>query len=264
MSKRRIKLVKKLSILLKQLNCREYLHRLGPKKFKLKHHLLALLMMQAYKLSLRRVESLMEMFGIKCPTYSALCKSRKRIPTWIWNKMLLLTAGLKHKNVAIDGTGFSRSNPSHHYIKRIDGMRIKGYAKLSMMFSIDNKKVIAVNVRINPAHDIRDVKPLLKSYRRMECLLADKAYDAEWLHEDCFWKGIQTIIPSKTWTKKGFFRRKQKKNFTDEKYNQRSNIEAGFSAIKRKYGSSVHGKSLKAINSEISCKALAHNLELNH
>ena len=99
--KKSCKLVKKLELLLRQLNCRGYLHHFGPKKFKLKHHLLALLLMQAYKLSLRRVESLLEMFGIKSPTYSALCKSRKRIPTIIWKNLMLLTSGLQHENVAI-------------------------------------------------------------------------------------------------------------------------------------------------------------------
>jgi hypothetical protein len=64
------KLVKKLELLLKQLNCRSYLHHFGPKKFKLKHHLLALLLMQAYKLSLRRVENLLRMFESEAPNRS--------------------------------------------------------------------------------------------------------------------------------------------------------------------------------------------------
>jgi len=76
--------------------------------------------MQAYKISLRRVENLLNMFEIKVPTYSALCKSRKKTPTIIWSKLMLLTVELKHKNVAIDGAGFSKTNPSYHFIKRID------------------------------------------------------------------------------------------------------------------------------------------------
>lgn len=50
------KLVKKLEQLLKQLNCRSYLHHFGPKKNKLKQHLFALIAMEAFQLSLRRVE----------------------------------------------------------------------------------------------------------------------------------------------------------------------------------------------------------------
>ena len=93
-------------------------------------------------------------------------------------------------------------------------------------------------------------------------MLADKAYDAEWLHKYCFEKNIQTIIPKKKNVKRGFYRRKQMKNYSEEIYHRRSLIESGFSAIKRKYGSFVKGKSLTSINSELSCKALAHNLNL--
>ncbi len=261
--KKEIRIVKKIELLLKQLNCRSYLHHYGPKKYKLKHHLVALILMQAFKLSLRRVENLLEMFGIKVPTYSALCKGRRKIPTIIWYKLMVLTAGLRHKNVAIDGTGFSRTNPSHHYIKRIDAKNlVKNFAKLSMLYDVDNHKAIAFHIRDRRSNDMKDAKPLLRSYCKMQCLLADKAYDAEWLHQYCFERGVQTIIPKKKNIRRGFYRRKQMINYTEEKYHQRSNIESGFSAIKRKYGSYVFGKRLGSIKSEIYCKGICHNLRL--
>ena len=40
------------------------------------------------------------MLGIKIPTYSALCKMRRRIPLWIWNSLLKLTAEFEHNSVA--------------------------------------------------------------------------------------------------------------------------------------------------------------------
>ena len=51
--KKENKLLKNIEQMLKQLNCRSYLHHFGPKKYKLKYHLFALLLMQAYKLSLK-------------------------------------------------------------------------------------------------------------------------------------------------------------------------------------------------------------------
>jgi transposase len=263
--KRGIKIVKKIELLLKQLNCRSYLHRFGPKKFKLKHHLVALVLMEAYQLSLRRVESLLTMFGIKVPTYSALCKRRKKIPTVIWSSLIQITSGLQHKNVAIDATGFSRTNPSHHYLRRIyRAGYMKAYAKLSMLFDVDKRKVVAVHVRAKPRHDSKDIAPLLGSYCRMQCLLGDKAYDVEILHKKCYLNGIQTIIPKKVNVRRGYYRKMQMKHFSEEKYHQRSLIESGFSAIKRKYGGYVSGRSLASINSELCCKALAHNLRLKH
>ena len=256
-------LLKKLELLLKQLNCREYLHYFGPKKFKLKQHLFALIVMESFQLSLRRVERLLLMFEIQTPTYSALCKRRKKIPTAIWSGLMKLTAGLKHETVAIDATGFSRTNPSHHYLKRIyRAGYFKGYAKMSMLYDVEHHKVLTLHTRVKPAHEVKDAKLLIGNCCQIKCLLADKAYDAEWLHEYCFDRHIKTIIPKKINIRKGFYRRKQQINFSEKLYHKRSNIESGFSAIKRKYGGSVSGKGLKAVNSELSCKAIAHNLNL--
>ncbi len=259
------KLLIKIQLLLKQLNCREYLHHFGPKKFKLKNHLLALISMEAFQLSLRRVEKLLLTFEIKVPTYSALCKSRKRIPTAMFEKLVNVTSGLNHEVVAIDSTGFSKTNPSFHYIKRIDSKNpVKSYAKFSMLYDVETHKVITFHTRTKPSHDINDVKILMEKCRGIKYLLADKAYDAEWLYEYCFDRKIKTVIPKKVNIHRGFYRKKQMKNYSEEKYHQRSNIESGFSAIKRKYGGFVRGKSVNSINSELSCKALAHNLMLNH
>ena len=260
--KKEIRLLKKIEQLLNQLNQREFLHRFGPKKYKLKHHLFALVMMEAFQLSLRRVELTLISFGILVPSYSALCKSRKKIPTMIWQRLVLLTSGLHHENAAIDMTGFSRTNPSFHYFRVVKG-NMKSYAKTSMVYDVSNHKVMALSTGIKLRHEMKDAKILVKNLD-IRCLLADKAYDAEWLHQHCFENGIQTIIPKKKNIRKGFYRRKQMKNYSDERYHQRSNIESGFSAIKRKYGSSVSGKSLKSINSELNCKAIAHNLRLLH
>jgi len=263
--KKQTKLLIKIQRLLKQLNCREFLHHFGPKKFKLKHHLLALISMEVFQLSLRRVEKLLLTFEIVVPTYSALCKSRKKIPTVLFEKLVKLTAGLNHKIVAIDSTGFSKTNPSFHYIKRIDSKNpVKSYAKFSMLYNVKTHKVITFNTRVRPSHDINDVKVLMEKCEGIKYLLADKAYGAEWVHEYCFDRGIKTVIPAKINAKRGFYRKKQMKNYSEEEYHQRSNIESGFSAIKRKYGGFVRGKSLVSVNSELSCKALAHNLRLNN
>jgi len=121
--KKEIRLVKKLELLLKRINCPRWLHHFGPKKFKFYQHGFALLMKEVLRCSFRRCEQLLEMFGIKVPTYSALCKMRKRIPVWIWNSLLKLTAGVNQDIIAIDSTGFSRTNPSFHYVKRINSKK---------------------------------------------------------------------------------------------------------------------------------------------
>ena len=261
MSKRETKIVKKLECVIKQLNCREFLHHFGPKKYKFVYHALALLLKEALKCSFRRIEEFLNLLDMKVPTYSALCKMRKRIPSWIWNKLLQLTSGETHKEIAIDSSGFSKTNPSFHFLKRIDRTKpVKDYAKFSALFDIRNKKFCGIVVREKRRHDIKDFKPLMKI--KMEKLYGDSAYDAEWLHEYCFERGIQTIIKPRKNVRKGFYRRKQMKNYSEKEYHKRSLIESGFSALKRKYGGNVSAKRLRNVRAELYCKAIAYNISL--
>jgi len=263
MSKKQTKLAIKIERLLKQLNCREYLHHFGPKKFKLMHHACALLLKEILKCSFRRISKLLNLLDVKVPTYSALCKSRKRIPVAVWQKLLSLTAGLTSGKVAIDGTGFSRTNPSYHYIKRIDRREpIKNYGKLSALFDIVKKKFLNLKIRVRPRHDMKDVKPLLSTTKGITKLYGDRGYDAESLHRYCSERNIQTIIKPRKYSKKGCARRKQMKNYSEKDYHQRSLIESGFGSLKRKYGGFVLAKKAKGMKVEIYCKAISHNLDL--
>ena len=263
--KKEMKLARKIQLLLKQLNQREYLHRFGPKKYKLFQHIFALMLMQICKMSFRRVENFSVLLDVKVPTYSALCKSRKRIPTKLWNSFLRLTSGFRHNSVAVDSTGFSRTNPSFHFIKRIDSKNpVKRYAKLSAFFDLPTRKFIALKIRVKPRHDVKDIDYLLNQSSPMEKLFGDSAYDAESIHEKCFELKVQTIIKPRKNVKKGFYRRKQMKNYSEKEYHQRSLIESGFGSLKRKYGGNVSGKKWKSVNSEIYCKAICHNLMLKH
>lgn len=261
--KKQTKLLIKIQRLLKQLNQREYLHHFGPKKYKLEQHLTALLVMQICKMSFRRAENFLFLVGISVPTYSALCKSRKRIPISLWNSLLNQTVDFNSFAVAVDSTGFSRTNPSFHYIKRINCENpIKRYAKLSAFFDINRRKFVALRIRVKPRHDIKDVNYLLKKRGDIKILLGDSAYDAESLFERCFDNKIMPIVKVRKYSKKGFYRRKMLKIYSDDAYHQRSLIESGFGSLKRKYGGSVNGKSWKSINPEIYCKAICHNLNL--
>jgi len=52
------------------------------------------------------------------------------------------------------------------------------------------------------------------------------------------------------------------KNDTEKEDHQRSLIEAGFSSIKRRYGTSVLSKSLVSQRAEIYYRAITHNISL--
>ena len=262
--KKEERLVNKIKRLLKRLGCPRWLHHFGPKKYELYQHVFAFVVMTVCRLSLRRVYKFLEMFGYRIPTFSALCKSRKRISPTIFQRALALTSGENHQLVAIDSTGISRTNPSYHYIKRIDRKKpIKSYVKQSTLFDVENKTFIALRVRSRPRHDIKDAEYLLKRTDIQTTLFGDTAYDSEKLHEYCFEKGIQTQIKPRKNVKRGFYRRKQMKNYSEEIYHQRSLIESGFGSLKRKYGGYTLARDWKAIRTEAYLRAISHNLRLS-
>jgi len=260
--KKEVKLKIKIKRLLQKLKLPEFLHHFGPKKFKLEDHISGLLVMQICNSSLRRTELILNLFGAKAPNYSTLCKVRKRIPIKLWQKLLKLTAGLSSGKVAIDGTGISKTNPSFHYLKRIDSINPKNYTKLSALFDLKTKKFLMMRIRTTPRHDMQDVKYLLKRISVVKSFYGDSGYDAEWLHERCYWNEIQTYIPPRRNVRIRKFRKIQMKNWDKKEYNLRSNIESGFSAIKRKYGSSVRAKKIEGMRAEILLRGIAHNLKL--
>lgn len=261
--KKQEKLTRKINRFLKRMGCPRWLHHFGPKKYEFRQHVFALLMKEVLKASFRRCVGILRGLGFNVPTFSALCKCRRRIPIELWNSFLKLTAGGYNYFVAVDSTGFSRTNPSYHYIKRIATKKpIKNYAKLSAFFNLSTRKFIALRVRMKARHDIKDVNYLLRMSSPSEKLFGDSAYDAESLHEKCFELGIQTMIKPRKNVKKGFYRRKQMEYYNEEEYPQRNGVEGGFGSVKRKYGGSVSGKSWKSVRTEIYCKTIAHNLNL--
>ena len=182
----------------------------------------------------------------------------------LFQRALTLTSGANHKLVAIDSTGISRTNPSHHYIKRIDSKKpVKSYVKQSSLFDVKNKTFVALRIRAKPRHDIKDAEYLLKRIKIQTALFGDTAYDAEWLHEYCFDKRIQTQIKPRKNVKRGFYRRKQMKNYSEKEYHQRSLIEAGFGSLKRKYGGYTLAKDWRSIRNEAYLRAISHNLRLS-
>lgn len=258
-----VKLINKVKRLLKRLRCPRWMHHFGPKTYEFHQHIIALLLKEAFKLSFRRVSRLLNMLGIQVPTYSALCKIRKRIPYFLWNKILQGTAVFDSNLVAVDSTGISRTNPSWHYIKRIDRKKlIKSYLKLSSFFDTRRKKFIALRLRAKPRHDIKDVGYLLKKRSNMKVLLGDTAYDAESLHKKAYKLGIKTVIKPRKNVKRGLYRKKQMKYYSERIYHRRSMIESGIGGLKRKYGSFVLARAISAQRAEICCRAIAYNLNL--
>ena len=262
--KRRCKLVNKVKRLLRRLRCPRWLHHFGPKKYEFYIHVVCLLIRHYCRLSYRRTVKLLDLLGFTCPSKSALQFTANKISSGVWNKLLELTSGYRHNIIAIDSTGISRTNPSYHYLKRIDGKWPKIPVKLSCSFDTQTKKYCSAKIRVLPAHDVKDVRSLLRNLK-FNILVADKGYDANWIHKYCHEKNIETHIPMRDYGKKvnaynWSARRKSAKNFRLRTYHRRSLIESGNHSNKAKFGSSVNSKKAATIRSDVYGRLLCHNL----
>jgi hypothetical protein len=254
------KLVHKVKLLIKRLGCPRWLHHYGPKKYEFLEHLAALLVRAYCQLSYRRVKQLLDLLGIRCPSKSALQYTAKKLDSSFWERVLKATSGNAYL-VAVDSTGLSRTNPSYHYLKRIDGKMPKTPVKVNLAFDTRKKKFCAAKIRVLPAHDIKDAEFLLR-ISNPKIAVADKGYVSEKLYEYATNNKILLMIPKKSNAKRGFFRKKMHKRFNLRTYRRRALVEASNSSIKRKYGSSVSSRSVRTIRTEVYSRLACHNLFL--
>jgi len=256
--KKEIKLVKIVKRLVKRLGAPRWLHHYGPKKYLFREHLQALLYGFYTHLSYRRLVYTLDLLGLKCPSKSALQYTAKKLGSGLWMRILKVTSGISYL-VALDSTGFSRTNPSYHYLRRIDGGMPKIPVKLSATFDTRKKKFCAAKIRVLPAHDIRDAQYLLQ-HTHPKIAVADKGYNSEKLYRFAEEQDILLMVPKKKNIKKGYARKKMHKKFRTRTYNRRQLVESGFGSIKRKFGMSVSAKTVRTIRTEIYGRLACHNL----
>ena len=260
------KLVNKVKHLIKKAGLPRWLHRFGPKKYEFWHHAVALIVKQECRLGYRRVSNLFNLLGFKVPTYSALAKMFKRLDWKIWKLLLNMTNNQKLNIVAIDGSGISRPLPSPYYYWRIDKpYPVEIPLKLSIAVDTRTKKIVSLRLRAKKSHDIKDAKYLIKQLpSKPNKLVADKGYDAEWLHNYCRDRGIKAVIPIRNYGKPRVgvtrLRYTSMKSFRKQTYHRREMVESVFGAFKRKFGASVSCLSAQTRRAEVYCRAIAHNI----
>ena len=258
------KLVKKVKRLIRRLGYPRWLHHFGPKKYEFYEHLVALLIRFNCRLSFRRVNQFMDMIGLRCPSKSALHCTSKKLGSNFWSRILDTTCGTSYL-ISIDSTGLARTNPSYHYLKRIDGKVPKIPVKVSIAFDTKKKKFKAARIRVTPAHDMKDATYLVNK-SDPKVLVADKAYDANSLHKYCRQNKIRAHIPIR---KKGkpvhgalTARRLAAKKFRIRTYHRREIGESGNGSLKRKYGGCVFAKKARTIRTEVYGRMACHNIFL--
>lgn len=243
-----------------------WLHHLGPRKFTTWQHLKCVFLKEKLKLCWRDLVEVLPYFGIrKVPHFTTLIKFSRRIPAWLWTKLLQWSSLVELCEYgAIDSTGFGRTAASQYYVKRIDReVAMKQHVKLSLMVNVETRKVLSARLRARPCHDTKDVAYLTKrSLVLPEINLLDKGYDSNKVHSHFRNQGVCSIIPVRKGCRRGRYRKEMRDCFDYGQYWMRNLVETVISCVKRKYGSSLRSRHISSQRSEVYARLILHNISL--
>ncbi len=218
--------------------------------------------------------NMQRMLNIKrIPHYTTIQKFVQRMNKTLFEKLVRACRKLLNlKNIigAIDGTGFSNTNPSHHYIKRINSKKpVKNYTNTVFLADINNNIILDVRTTSGKENETTAFKPMIKQLANcLKTILADKGYDSMSNRKTCWNNNIDVHIPFRQWEKT----RKQEwnipskrmlaeKKFNKNTYNKRSLIESVNSAIKQTLGRFVRARNATQQQKNVTLKAIAYNIE---
>lgn len=239
--------------------------------------------MQQLQASYRRFVEIIEEDGTqhmlclkRIPHFTTIQKFVKRTPKILFEQMVRACRKLlKLKNIvgAIDGTGVSNTNPSHHYLKRCKEQNkeisVKNYTKTIFLADINNNIILDVRPTSKHEHETTAFKPMVKRLKKsLKTMLADKGYDSMSNRKTCWNNGIDVHIPFRKWAESRHqeFGTQSKRKLAEQKfnktiYNQRALIESINSAFKQTLGGFVRARNANEQQKTVVLKAITYNIE---
>jgi len=215
------------------------------------------------------------MLGLKrIPHFSTLQKFVQRTPKQLFEVMVRACSKLlrvRNCVAAIDGTGFSNTNPSHYYEKRVDGVTHPNYTKTVFISDIKTKLVLNVRTCSDHSNEITAFRPMVTELvGSLRTVLADKGYDSLENREFCWLNGLSVHIPFRKHASKldkygkqhySAKRRRAMQKFNLKTYQKRAIAESVNSAIKQTLGGFVRAKNAVNQQKQATIKAIAYNIE---
>jgi len=174
----------------------------------------------------------------------------------------------KSTKVIVDSTGFECTYPSHYYCYRRD-KPVDGFLTLHALIDQEHGYFREFIVTEKKHHDSTMLKPLVKRLgkARIEILYGDRGYDSEKNYryllrkKDCLPLILQKNMLKPIEQCSGELRLEIREVFDYGEYLKRNKIEAIFSALKRKYSSSLRSRSVKSQRKELYLKVILFNME---
>ncbi|MCI4327715.1 MAG: transposase [Thermoplasmata archaeon] len=175
---------------------------------------------------------------------------------------------------AIDSSGFCTTNRGAYLTEVHDPDRRHKWLKAHVIVGVKTHIVLSASITDEHGADYSQFIPLLKRVKfaghNPRYIVADKAYLGRSNFDAAAGLGIEPYIPFKInsrglskgaplWNRK-YHEFLSKRDEFDERYHQRSNVEATFSAIKRKLGEPLFSRTPEAQVCEVLAKILAYNV----
>jgi len=224
----------------------------------------------------------------RIPDQSTLRKFSARLPPDLLDRVIGETARLlcgPGVTGAFDATGYSMSNASRHYVKRVkqtgsEVTAVKNYAKSTFFGDTKSMAIIACEVSGSNVADVNLAIPVMKKAKatgvNITAALGDKGYDSERIHEEgrevlgpdvAIWIPVRIAEPrsqksANKWAPGGRWRKVMYRTIDESPYRYRAMIETINSMVKRKMGDTVYGKKTETVEREIKFTVIAHNVRL--
>ena len=194
-------------------------------------------------------------------------KAIQKWPAWVWDSLAKASIDYEEcETAAIDGTGFSRTNASQYYLKRIDREgKIKRHTQAVVMVDVERKKFLSWRFRAKPRGETLNIPYLLRrSPAKPELVLMDKGFDSNSVHSWFRDRNMWSVAPVRKGCKRGRYRKQLRDCFDYGLYWQRNMVECLIGVVKRLFGSHVRARKARMQRAEISMKFIAYNIGQKH
>jgi Transposase len=179
------------------------------------------------------------------------------------------------ENFAVDSSGFRTTTYSEWCKEKHRTGKKNNWLKAHIITGVSTNVVADMIVTDGHSADTKEFIPLVE--RTMETfdmnrVTADKGYLSRQNYDFGKICNIEVLIPfksnttgkqrgSKAWFDAFYYFKTNEEGFM-KKYHERSNVEATFGAIKKKFGDSVKSKNYTAQVNELYCKIIAYNITM--
>ena len=240
-----------------------FLNRRGPKRTPAWKVYLAYLEYTNHAPSYRRTSKFMVDYHHEQRHWTTWQKAVAKWPAWVWDCLKVASVDDDPCEVAaVDGTTLARSNPSQHYLRRIDSDgHVNRPVQQIVLVDVPRRKFLAWRIRAKPRGEKCDVPYLFgRCPNTVDLVLMDKGFDSEPLHEWLRERGVWSIAPTRKGCKRGRYRRQLRDCFDHALYWQRNIVESLISAVKRLFGGHLRARTWRAQRAEVYARLISYNI----